>query len=119
METEGPSAVSVRKTSLTPKAIIFQKFGKEAHYTVDEVPAAQHGCPGLAIPHKGPCLYRCSLQLPDFSVVSEICKKKKDAEQSAAEKAIEKVCFILFYLCCCDYLAILCTSLILGALIIY
>ncbi|KAL9452885.1 hypothetical protein AB3S75_008634 [Citrus x aurantiifolia] len=77
---------------LTPKAIVVQKFGKNAQFTVDEVQdVVQNGCPGLAIPQKGPCLYRCSLQLPEFSVVSETFKKKKDAEQSAAEKALEKL----------------------------
>nr|KYP49629.1 UPF0486 protein C1orf59 isogeny [Cajanus cajan] len=39
----------------------------------------------------GPCLYRCTLQLPELSVISGIFKKKKDAEQSAAEIAIEKL----------------------------
>ncbi|KAJ4702952.1 Small RNA 2'-O-methyltransferase-like [Melia azedarach] len=92
METGGLSAVAVKKASLTPKAIIFQKFGKAAQYTIDEVQdVAQNGCPGLAIPQKGPCLYRCNLQLPEFSVVSETFKKKKDAEQSAAEKALDKL----------------------------
>ncbi|KAK1560775.1 hypothetical protein Q3G72_030791 [Acer saccharum] len=92
METGGSSTTAVRKLSLTPKSIIFQKFGKEALYTVEEVQdVAQNECPGLAIPQKGPCLYRCSLQLPDFTVSSGIFKKKKDAEQSAAEKALEKL----------------------------
>ncbi|KAH7568467.1 hypothetical protein ACOSP7_011433 [Xanthoceras sorbifolium] len=90
METGRSSAIAVKKPSPTPKAIIFQKFGKEALYIVDEVrDVAPNGCPGLAIPQKGPCLYRCSLQLPDCTVVSGTFKKKKDAEQSAAEKAIE------------------------------
>lgn len=92
METGELSAVAVKKTNHTPKAIIFQKFGKEAQYRVDEVQdVVQNDCPGLAIPQKGPCLYRCSLQLPEFSVVSETFKKKKDAEQSAAKKALEKL----------------------------
>lgn len=86
-------AVETKKLSLTPKAIIFQKFGDKASYTVEEVVevSSQNGCPGLAILQKGPCLYRCRLQLPELSVVSEIFKRKKDAEQAAAEKAIEKV----------------------------
>lgn len=105
MENGGLSVVAVRKMKLTPKAIIVQKFGRNAQFTVDEVQdVVQNGCPGLAIPQKGPCLYRCSLQLPEFSVVSETLKKKKDAEQSAAEKALEKVCFIFIYLSCCNHL---------------
>ncbi|KAG6696325.1 hypothetical protein I3842_09G142000 [Carya illinoinensis] len=91
METGGSSSVATKKATLTPKAIIYQKFGSEARYYIEEVQEpAEYGCPGLAIPHKGPSLYRCSLQLPGISVVSGTFKKKKDAEQSAAEMAIEK-----------------------------
>ncbi|XP_038691372.1 small RNA 2'-O-methyltransferase isoform X2 [Tripterygium wilfordii] len=91
METGDPSAVAVRKVTITPKAIIHQKFGTNACYKVEEVQEpVQIDCPGLVIPQKGPCLYRCHLQLPEFSVVSESFKKKKDAEQSAAEMALEK-----------------------------
>ncbi|CAL5427347.1 unnamed protein product [Camellia sinensis] len=53
--------------------------------------STQNECPGLAIPQKGPCLYRCCLQLPEFSLVSETFKRKKDAEQSAAEMALLKL----------------------------
>ncbi|KAM7505770.1 hypothetical protein LguiB_004674 [Lonicera macranthoides] len=89
METGGST---VKKTTLTPKAIIHQRFGSNACYKVEEVEESNpNGCPGLAIQRKGPCLYRCFLQLPEFSVVSETCKRKKEAEQSAAEKAIEKL----------------------------
>ncbi|CAH8345532.1 unnamed protein product [Eruca vesicaria subsp. sativa] len=80
------------KHTLTPKAIIHQKFGANAIYTVEEVHDSSHSaCPGLAIPQKGPSLFRCHLQLPDFSVVSNVCKKKKDSEQSAAELALDKL----------------------------
>ncbi|CAL9226225.1 unnamed protein product [Arabidopsis halleri] len=80
------------KHTPTPKAIIHQKFGAKASYRVEEVhDSSQSGCPGLAIPQKGPCLYRCHLQLPDFSVVSNVFKKKKDSEQSAAELALDKL----------------------------
>lgn len=97
METGGCSAVAAKKATLTPKAIIYQKFGGEASYNVEEVQEpAEYGCPGLAIPHKGPSLYRCSLQLPGISVVSGTFKKKKDAEQSAAEMAIEKVFYFSY-----------------------
>ncbi|XP_010537614.1 PREDICTED: small RNA 2'-O-methyltransferase [Tarenaya hassleriana] len=82
----------VGKQTLTPKAIIHQKFGTTASYTVEEVhDSAEKGCPGLKIPQKGPCLYRCHLQLPDFEVLSNVFRKKKDAEQSAAEMALEKL----------------------------
>ncbi|XP_057471735.1 small RNA 2'-O-methyltransferase-like [Actinidia eriantha] len=92
METGGPPAVVSKKTSLTPKAIIYQRFGEQACYKVEEVQeSTQNECPVLAIPQKGPCLYRCCLQLPEFSVVSETFKKKKEAEQSAAEMALEKL----------------------------
>ncbi|XVF26335.1 hypothetical protein REPUB_Repub14bG0007300 [Reevesia pubescens] len=47
--------------------------------------------PQVGNPSEGPCLYRCSLELPDFSVVSGSFKKKKDAEQSAAQMALEKL----------------------------
>ncbi|KAL0727414.1 hypothetical protein Bca4012_023507 [Brassica carinata] len=80
------------KNTLTPKAIIHQKFGANAIYTTEEVfDSSQSACPGLAIPQKGPSLFRCHLQLPDFSVVSNVFKKKKDAEQSAAELALDKL----------------------------
>lgn len=95
MEMGGAPPVVAKKTTHTPKAIIHQKFGDKACYKVEEVQGdTQNGCPGLAIPQKGPCLFRCSLQLPEFSVVSECFKRKKDAEQSAAEKALRKVCFL-------------------------
>lgn len=92
METEGAATVAVRNTTFTPKAIIHKKFGSTARYEVEEVhESPQNGCPGLAIMQKGPCLYRCTLKLPEVTVVSETFKKKKDAEQSAAELALEKV----------------------------
>ncbi|KAK3023925.1 hypothetical protein RJ639_043595, partial [Escallonia herrerae] len=93
METGGTPAIAVKKTSLTPKAIIYQRFGSKACYKVEEVHNPDPiGFPGLA---KGPCRYRCSLQLPEISVLSDTFERKKDAEQSAAEKAIEKVLGIL------------------------
>lgn len=94
METVGsPVVAAVRKTGLTPKAVIHQKFGDKACYIIEEVQeCAPNECPGLAIAQKGPCLYRCFLQLPDVSVVSENFKKKKEAEQSAARLALQKVC---------------------------
>ncbi|KAF2317921.1 hypothetical protein GH714_041243 [Hevea brasiliensis] len=92
METRGCTEVTVRKTNLTPKAIIYQKFGSKACYKVEEVQESiQNGCPGLAIPQKGPSLYRCSLELPELFVVSDVFKKKKDAEQCAAEKALKEL----------------------------
>lgn len=92
METKEHPAVELKKTTLTPKAIIHQKFGSLACYKVEEVKeSSQTECPRLIIPSKGPCLYRCCLQLPELSVVSGTYRKKKDAEQSAAELALEKV----------------------------
>uniref|UniRef100_A0A2P2PIZ8 Small RNA 2'-O-methyltransferase n=1 Tax=Rhizophora mucronata TaxID=61149 RepID=A0A2P2PIZ8_RHIMU len=92
MGTRGSPVVAVKKTSFTPKAIIYQKFGTKACYEVEEVQEpTQNGCPGLAIPQKGPSLYRCKLELPEFVVVSETFKKKKDAEQSAADKALKQL----------------------------
>lgn len=84
--------VSSKKENVNPKAVIHQRFGDKARYNIEEVQDnSSNGLPGLAIPQKGPCLYRCNLELPEFSVVSDVCKKKKDAMQSAAEKALEKV----------------------------
>ncbi|OMO83239.1 Double-stranded RNA-binding protein [Corchorus capsularis] len=92
METGGSLPHATRKPTLTPKAIIHQKYGNKASYKVEEVEEpAQNGCPGLAILQKGPCLYRCTLELPEFSVTSESFKKKKDAEQSAAQMALDKL----------------------------
>ncbi|KAK4421032.1 Small RNA 2'-O-methyltransferase [Sesamum alatum] len=91
-ETGRSAANPSKKSSPTPKAIIHQKFGDKACYKVEEVQdSTQDGCPGLAIPQKGPCLYRCTLHLPEATIVSGTFRKKKDAEQSAAEKAIEKL----------------------------
>ncbi|KAJ8430266.1 hypothetical protein Cgig2_030665 [Carnegiea gigantea] len=82
----------VKKPMLTPKAIIHQKFGDKACYSIEEVQEVpQNWCPGLAIAQKGPCLFICRLQLPEFSVVSSPCKRKKEAEQSAAELALHKL----------------------------
>jgi len=97
METVGSPAVAMKNKTLTPKSIIIQKFDSEANFEVEEVQPAENGCPGLAISQKGPCLYRCILQLPGIAFTSETFKKKKDAEQSAAEMAIEKVLSISLY----------------------
>ncbi|XP_014490043.1 small RNA 2'-O-methyltransferase [Vigna radiata var. radiata] len=92
METREHLVVSHKKPTLTPKAIIHQNFGNKASYVVEEVKEVrQIECPGLSIPQMGPCLYRCTLQLPELSVISGTFKKKKDAEQSAAEIAIKKL----------------------------
>lgn len=95
MENGKSPADAVKKTNLTPKAIIFLKYGNKACYKVEEVQeSSEKGCPGLAIPQKGPCHYRCILQLPEITIESGIFNRKKDAEKSAAEMAIEKVLFI-------------------------
>lgn len=93
-EVEGSSACLPKKKPPppTPKAIIHNKFGDKAVYKVEELlDLPQSGCPGLAIPQKGPCLYRCRLQLPDFFVISDAFKRKKEAEQSAAKMALDKL----------------------------
>ncbi|KAL1833949.1 hypothetical protein ACET3Z_003600 [Daucus carota] len=92
MGSQETPVLALKQKTLTPKAIIHQKFGANAVYKVEEVKkSADNGGPRLNLPQKGPCLFQCSLQLPEVTVVSELCKKKKDAEQSAAEKAIEKL----------------------------
>ncbi|XP_010449139.1 PREDICTED: small RNA 2'-O-methyltransferase-like isoform X1 [Camelina sativa] len=68
------------KQTLNPKEIIHDKFGVKASYRIEEVHASSNGC-----------LYRCHLQLPDFTVVSNVFKKEMDSEQSAAELALEKL----------------------------
>lgn len=86
------TVVPVKKPMLTPKAIIHQKFGTKACYTIEEVQEpSENECPGLALPQKGPSLFICHLHLPDFSVVSPPCKRKKEAEQSASEMALKKL----------------------------
>ncbi|KAK7260428.1 hypothetical protein RIF29_26460 [Crotalaria pallida] len=91
-KTEDRCTVAPKKTIVTPKAIIQQSFGNKASYIVEEVlECHQTECPGLTIQQKGPCLYRCTLHLPKLSVVSGTFSKKKDAEQSAAQMAIEKL----------------------------
>ncbi|KAI5385729.1 small RNA 2'-O-methyltransferase isoform X2 [Lathyrus oleraceus] len=95
MEMKEHHSVAPKKSNLTPKAIIHQKFGKTACYTVEAVKeVSQTECPGLCIPQTGPCLYRCTLKLPELMVVSGTFTKKKDAEQSAAEIALEKLSII-------------------------
>ncbi|ESQ55292.1 hypothetical protein EUTSA_v10024347mg [Eutrema salsugineum] len=74
--------VGTEKQTLTPKGIIHEKFGVKAIYKIEEVHDSSQ---------KRPCLYRCHLQLPDFSVVTNVFKNKKDSEQSAAELALEKL----------------------------
>ncbi|CAN8325442.1 unnamed protein product [Cochlearia groenlandica] len=84
----------VERHTLFPKAIIHQKFGANAIYRIEEVHvSSKSSCSGLVTPQKGPCLYRCYLQLPEFSVVSNVFEKKEDSEQSAAELALEKLGF--------------------------
>lgn len=100
MENGNQPAVPPKKPALSPKAIINQKFGTSASYVVEEVrEPIQTDCPGLAshLVGKGPCLYRCTLQLPELTVKSECFKKKRDAEQSAAEIALVKVFDMLEY----------------------
>ncbi|CAN7070969.1 unnamed protein product [Brassica oleracea var. botrytis] len=69
------------KQSLSPKEIIHHKFGVKASYRIEQVHVSS----------QSNCLYRCHLQLPEFSVVSNVFKRKKDAKLSAAELALEKL----------------------------
>ncbi|XP_042520731.1 small RNA 2'-O-methyltransferase isoform X2 [Macadamia integrifolia] len=86
------TAIQATKSNQTPKSIIHQKYGTNAFYKIEEVrEPVQNSCPGLAIPQQGPCLFRCNLQLPELSVTSETFKKKRDAEQNAAQMALEKL----------------------------
>lgn len=92
MDSQFKPPVVAKRPTLTPKALLNQRFGKNVIYKIEELQnSSENICPGLAIPLKGPCLYRCHLQLPDFSLTSESFSRKKDAEQSAARIAIEKV----------------------------
>lgn len=92
MGTQESSAVVVKWPMPTPKALIHQKFGHKACYRIEEiVQSAENDCVGLVIPQQTNSLYRCYLDLPELSVTSDTFARKKDAEQSAAKIAIEKV----------------------------
>lgn len=92
MGTQESSAVAVKRPALTPKALIHQKFGNKACYRIEEIlQSADNDCLGLVIPQQTNCLYKCYLDLPELSVTSDTFPRKKDAEQSAAKIAIEKV----------------------------
>lgn len=92
-EAGKPQANPMKMSSLTPKVIIHQKYGDKACYKVEEVPVSpENGCPGLAIRQKAPpCHYRCTLTLPETTIVSDTCNRKKEAEKSAAEKAMKQL----------------------------
>lgn len=74
----------------TPKAVVHQRFGAKARYTVEEVREDVGGCPGLAPQTRN--VYRCALDLPGLSVATpDTFLRKKDAEQAAAQIALDKV----------------------------
>ncbi|TVU41504.1 hypothetical protein EJB05_15030 [Eragrostis curvula] len=78
----------------TPKAVLHQRFGTKARYTVEEVREVVDGgagvCPGLAPQTRS--VYRCTLDLPDLSVATPgTFIRKKDAEQAAAQIALDKL----------------------------
>ncbi|XP_006657468.1 small RNA 2'-O-methyltransferase [Oryza brachyantha] len=77
----------------TPKALVHQRFGAKACYSVEEVrEAVDGGCPGLALPQQTRSVYRCSLDLPGLTVVTPgTFLRKKDAEQAAAQIALDKL----------------------------
>ncbi|KAF2535572.1 hypothetical protein F2Q70_00003186 [Brassica cretica] len=68
------------KQALTPKKTIHQRFDVKASYMIEQVHVSSQNT----------CLYWCHLQLPDFSVVSNVFKKKQHSEQSTADLALEK-----------------------------
>jgi len=89
---EVQAAAASKRPALTPKALIHQKYGTKACYTIEEVQqSGDSGCPGLVTPQQSQSLYRCCLALPELSVTSDNFTRKKDAEQSAAKMAVEKV----------------------------
>ncbi|OAY71500.1 Small RNA 2'-O-methyltransferase, partial [Ananas comosus] len=91
MGTKAPET-GVKKPTFTPKALIHQKYASKASYRIEEVQETlENGCPGLAIGQQSRILYRCFLDLPELSVVSDTFTRKKDAEQSAAQIAVEKL----------------------------
>ncbi|KAG2631798.1 hypothetical protein PVAP13_2NG047950 [Panicum virgatum] len=74
----------------TPKAVLHQRFGTKARYTVEEMREAVGGCPGLAPQTRS--VYRCALELPGLSVATPgTFVRKKDAEQAAAQIALDKL----------------------------
>uniref|UniRef100_A0A804UCN5 DRBM domain-containing protein n=1 Tax=Zea mays TaxID=4577 RepID=A0A804UCN5_MAIZE len=74
----------------TPKAVVHQRFGAKARYTVEEVREDVGGCPGLAPQTRN--VYRCALDLPGLSVATPgTFLRKKDAEQAAAQIALDKL----------------------------
>lgn len=78
----------------TPKAVIHQRYGAKAVYRVEEVrEAVDGGCPGLALPQSTRCVYRGHLDLTGVLSVSTpgTFVRKKDAEQAAAQMAIDKL----------------------------
>lgn len=89
---ESPKSTS-KKAGATSKAILNQKYGNKVCYIIEEVQveSASNTCPGLATPLQGQVKFRCRLELPEFNVVSDVFTRKKDAEQAAANMALEKV----------------------------
>jgi hypothetical protein len=82
----------------TPKAVIHQRYGAKAVYRAEEVrEAVDGGCPGLALPQSTRCVYRGHLDLDGVLSVSTpgTFVRKKNAEQAAAQMAIEKVLLML------------------------
>ncbi|XP_031499970.1 small RNA 2'-O-methyltransferase isoform X2 [Nymphaea colorata] len=86
-----------KKAGATSKAILNQKYASKACYIIEEVndESTNNACPGLAIPQQGQIKFRCRLELPEFTVVSDVFTRKKDAEQAAAKMALEKLGILL------------------------
>ncbi|XP_020518606.1 small RNA 2'-O-methyltransferase [Amborella trichopoda] len=76
----------------TPKSILNLKYGSQVQYKTEEVvESCGNGCPGLVMPQQSKCGFRCCLELPEFTVTSDVFTRKKDAEQAAAKLALEKL----------------------------
>jgi hypothetical protein len=89
----------------TPKAVIHQRYGAKAVYRAEEVrEAVDGGCPGLALPQSTRCVYRGHLDLDGVLSVSTpgTFVRKKDAEQAAAQMAIDKVLLRFGPVAACD-----------------
>uniref|UniRef100_A0A0D9WVU4 Small RNA 2'-O-methyltransferase n=1 Tax=Leersia perrieri TaxID=77586 RepID=A0A0D9WVU4_9ORYZ len=92
MEAQGKRGMPAPPT-MTPKAVIHQKYGAKACYSVEEArEAVDGGCPGLALPQQTRSVYRCKLEIPGLAVVTPgTFVRKKDAEQAAAQIALDKL----------------------------
>lgn len=85
----------------TPKARLFQiyPFGKGLTFVTESVPSllSEDAVPGSTSFFKPnhAVSFRCTLSLPDGSkVVSDLFPRKKDAEHSASQRALDQVSYL-------------------------